>query len=264
MKKIFPLSLLFLAASFYAQNISDYQYIQVTTKDFANNKYGLTNMLEAQLKQKNYTVISEDLVPGSVAVRDKCDLLTAEIVDTSNMFRNRLELNFKDCNNKIIASVEGKSMEKDFEPGMRDALAKASNEISASNPTVKSEPVKAEIAVIKTEEKVPVETPTPVAAKEIPLQKIENVAIKKTNSAEVYSNGTISLNKIFLSESQFILVSPNTSTPYAIFKASTKKDVYHVQLQDGTSTLGYLEDGKIVVDQPTAEGNFRKENFTKK
>ena len=44
-------------------------------------------------------------------------------------------------------------------------------------------------------------------------------------------------------------------------KESTKKEVYRVQLQDGSQTLGYVENGNIVIEIPNAEGSFRKEIF---
>ena len=88
-----------------------------------------------------------------------------------------------------------------------------------------------------------------------------NSGAKTENKAETFSNGTLNLNRIFISDSQFILASPNDSTPYAIFKESTKKEVYRVQLQDGSQTLGYVENGNIVIELPNADGSFRKEIF---
>ena len=72
------------------------------------------------------------------------------------------------------------------------------------------------------------------------------------------------LNKINLSNGEFILVNPNNSVPFATFKPSAKKDVFRVQLQDETATLGYVENGKILVEIPNADGSFKNEEFLKK
>ena len=84
------------------------------------------------------------------------------------------------------------------------------------------------------------------------------------NKAEIYTNGLLNLTKINISANQFILANPNNSVPYAIFNASAKKDVFRVQLENGVQTLGYWEDGKIVVEIPNSDGSFKREVFSKK
>ena len=80
----------------------------------------------------------------------------------------------------------------------------------------------------------------------------------------MYSNGSATFNRIFLANGEFILVNPNNSVPYATFKPSTKKEVYRVQLNDGTATIGYLEDGNIVLELANSDGSFRKEILSRK
>ena len=92
----------------------------------------------------------------------------------------------------------------------------------------------------------------------------DKTAFKPNNKAEIYRNGSLSLNKILLSNGEFILADPNSSAPYGIFKPSTKKDTYRVQLQDGTTTLGYMEDGKIVIEKTNSDGSLRTEVFEMK
>jgi hypothetical protein len=40
-----------------------------------------------------------------------------------------------------------------------------------------------------------------------------------------------------------------------------KFDVYRVTLENGTSTLGYTENGNLVIEIPTNDGNYKKEVF---
>ena len=41
-------------------------------------------------------------------------------------------------------------------------------------------------------------------------------------------------------------------------------DVYRVTLENGTSTIGYSENGNLVIEIPTSDGNYKKEVFTAK
>lgn len=260
MKKILQLSFFLLFAVAYSQNISDYAFVYVDGKsgNFEENKYGLNTNLKAKLTAKKYHVINENTESWPEAAKNNpCGVLKAEIADTSTFLKNKLQINFKDCNGKTVASFEGKSNLKEFETGFKDALNNASQFFPASNPV-------AQLAVT-TKQETPKQTVT-IAAEPVKTTSVtaEINPGKTENKAQTFSNGTLNLNRIFISDSQFILASPNNSTPYAIFKATTKKEVYRVQLQDGTQTLGYLENGNIVIEMQNADGSFRKDLFLKK
>ena len=248
MKKFLQISSVLLVSVLYGQQISDYHYILIPDT-FANakaNRYDLDKLLSAQLQAKKFIVITEN----SPESKNLCEYLKAEISDTGNMLTNKVRIEFKDCYNKSLAILDGKSRSKDIEEGMQDALKNAMMNIPVSNPVKNAAALQKESAPINTQKE----------------EKTENIAsqISTTNTTEkanVYSNGTLSLNKIFLSNGEFILANPNNSVPYGIFKPSAKKDTYRVQLQDGTTTLGYLEDGEIIVEIPNADGSFKKEIF---
>ena len=248
MKKFLQISSVLLVSVLYGQQISDYHYILIPDT-FANakaNRYDLDKLLSAQLQAKKFIVINEN----SPESKNLCEYLKAEISDTGNMLTNKVQIEFKDCYNKSLAILDGKSRSKDIEEGMQDALKNAMINIPLSNPVKNAAALQKESAPINTQKE----------------EKTENIAsqISTTNTTEkanVYSNGSLSLNKILLSNGEFILADPNSSAPYGIFKPSTKKDTYRVQLQDGTTTLGYLEDGEIIVEIPNADGSFKKEIF---
>lgn len=256
MKKILNFAFFLLFTAVYSQNISDYTFVYIAGKtgDFEANKYGLATLLSAKLTAKKYVVISESKDSWPEAAKNNpCGVLKAELADTSTFLKNKLQINFQDCSGKTVVSYEAKSNIKEYEPGFKDALNTASKTFPASNPV--------KLAAISQ-----TETPKPnVAIVAEPVKSTSNQTpnsgAKTENKAEIFSNGTFNLNRIFISDSQFILASPNNSTPYAIFKATTKKDVYRVQLQDGSQTLGYIEHGNIVIELPNADGSFRKEIF---
>ena len=264
MKKILQISTLLLITFFYGQQVSDYQYIYIPEKfnDQDVNKYGLNDLLQLKLKQKKFTVITESKEnwPEEL-LQNPCQILTADLLNTSNMFKNKLKVEFKNCDNKTIGLVDGISSIKEFEPGMREALEVAAKKIPMSAPVEKSMTLQKEetpnqVEIVKKDSPVVAETKK---AQVVPAPKTEATASQK---AEFYSNGSLTLTKIFLTNGDFILVNPNNSVPYATFKPSTKKEVYRVQLGNGASTLGYLEDGTIVVELADSDGSFRKEIFT--
>ena len=268
MKKILQFSTLLMLPFLYAQQISDYQYIRVPEKfgDAEVNKSGLNELLQIKLKQKKFTVLTtKDKWPAD-AMQNPCHIMTAELLNNSNMFKNRLKIEFKDCENKTISVLDGKSSIKEFEPGMRDALEDAVKQIPPSSPveqflTVK--PKETKKAVEQTEN----QNTTRTVVTE--TQTVPNNAAPKTEKtvgqkAEVYANGNITVTRIFLAEGEFILVNPNHSVPYATFKPTAKKEVYRVKLADGTATFGYLEEEKIVIELPNSDGSYRNEVYSRK
>lgn len=249
MKKLLSFSLLMVFATAFSQNISDYAYIYVPKnfQDAKANKYGLTDLLKSKLKAKKYIIVEN-------AADLSCEMLRAEVSDTSSFIKNKVQISFKDCNDKIIANTEGKSNIKEFEPGMQEALQFAVNTIPASAPKSVA------ITILKDKSQPISQRNAETNATKLEL---ENDVIAESK-AETFSNGTLNFKKIIISPNQFILANPNNSVTFAIFKTSTKNGVYHVQLENGRHTLGYWENGKIVVDIPQSDGSYAKEEFLKK
>jgi hypothetical protein len=265
MKKSLHILSLFLTAILFGQKISDYQNIELKFKDFKDNKYGLNDILTTNLVKKNFVVLAEPRENWSAEIaKNPCDILIAEIVDSSTMFRNKVKIDFKDCNNKTLSSLDGVSMTKEFQPGMQEALRNIIKNIPTSDPTPRPkiatliEKVTIPTPVIILEEKTAViPTQTAILNNPKPAQKLEN-------KTEIYSNGKLTLTKIFLQNGEFILAEAGNSLPFAMLKPSTKKEVFHVQLSDGIMTIGYLEEGKIVIDRKSSSGIFVKEIFSQK
>lgn len=263
MKKAIQFSTILLAALFYSQSVSNFKYILIPEK-FKNekaNNYDLNLLLASKLKAKKFAVISENSINQPAEVSNPCEVLKAELADTSSIFTNKARITFSDCSDKEIASFDGKSSKKDFEAGMRDALQNALNAIPPSSQTKKAVAVQKEVPQQTLQKAVVAENPV-VVQKEVVAQSALPTETK--SAAEIYTNGTLTLNKIILTNGEFILVNPNSAVPYAIFKPSTRKDSYRVQLSNGTATLGYLEGGKIVVEVSNADGSLRREVFERK
>lgn len=231
----------------FGQNISDYKYIYVSKDlDKKINDYQLDKILATSLKTKKYVVIQDKMENWPTELRDnKCQVLKANILDDSSFLKNKIKVVYKDCNEKTILEAKGASSEKDYELGYPEALKESLMKVPMSNP-------KETIAI------------TPVTEKPIE-QIIEKDTPKSTSTqASVFTNGKETFQRIDIGNGQFILVNPNSSTPYATFKESTKKIAYHVKLQNGETTLGYLENGNIILEIPQSNDTYKKEVFQPK
>ena len=252
MKNITIFLFVFLIAVVKAQTVSDYKYILIPAEfnDFKDNKaYGLGNLLEKSLKAKKYTVLSSTKNDWpSDALMNPCSILNTDLLNDKSMFRNKLILQFKDCNNKVVFNEKGSSMIKEFEPGFQDALKQTLVKIPVSNPTT-------------TVNKIAETTYTEPIKKQLQGSKED---ILQTSNVVRYSNGTRSVQKIQIDNSQFILVDGNSSVPFATLKSTTKEGVFRVKLGSGESTIGYYENANIVIEMPKANGDYIKEDFAAK
>lgn len=266
MKKLISLSLLLcLSITMYGQNISDYEYIYVPTKfsDFDTNEYNLNTLLKKALQDKKYKVVQQEMTNWPEELRQNpCKVLNVELNNDSNMFRNRVKLQFTDCQKKVISETKGNSLYKEYDLGFQDALKQSLATIPVCMPNPNN-------ILSKVEGDVKTETPKPINQKEIQEVKKETTAVdvsvpvksQDAKKVESFSKGNVSYQKINISKDQFILVSTVSSVPYATFKSTAKADVYRVTLESGTSTLGYYENGNLVIEIPTNGGDFKREVF---
>lgn len=235
MKKLSMLMLAICSTAVFGQKVSDYKYISVPDR-FTTFKgdYGLEDVLTKALKSKKYAVLptSKDQWPWE-AKDNHCNVLNANVVSVKSFFTNKLVLEFKDCNNKTVLESKGSSDIKEFEEGLADALKVALKNVGVSNPVQNS---------------------------------VSQTPSVTSNEGANYSNGKIDVQKIQIDANQFILAKSGSSVPFAIFKTTSKKEVFMVKLSDNTSTMttGYFENGNIVIDIPQADGTYSKEVFTQK
>lgn len=250
MKKISIILSTFCLTLTFGQKVSDYKYVSVPENflSFKKGDYGMGSLLIKSLKGKKFIVLPTDKQQWPSEVRqNQCNAVTADILNDSSFLRNKVILQFKDCNDKVILESKGSSSIKDFTEGYPDALQKSLINVPVSNPVA-----------------------TDVATNQIsPINEVKetvsvNSATTNDKKAERYSNGKLDLQKIQIDGSHFILADANSSVPYATFKATTKKDVFRVKLSNGEWTIGYFEGGNIIVEVPQSNGELSKEVFSVK
>ncbi|MFL9835748.1 hypothetical protein [Chryseobacterium terrae] len=250
MKKLSIIISSFCVMLSYAQKVSDYKYVVVPSvfESFKKDNYGLSAFLAKNLKSKQYIVISENRGQWpEEANADPCSVLNANVINDSGFLRNKIILEFKDCNSKVVSSEKGSSSIKEYEEGYPDALSKALVNIPVSRPIQQNTDYKNKAQI--TKETVQ-ETPKVIEPK------------SQASKAVKYSNGKLSLQKIQIDGSQFILADGNSSVPFATFKETTKKDVFRVKLSSGESTTGYYENGNLVIEIPKSNDEYSKEVFS--
>ncbi|WP_292009318.1 hypothetical protein [Chryseobacterium sp.] len=253
MKKTFIFIFSFGLSLVFGQKVSDFRYVHISEKfeSFKDNQYGLAPFLSKALKGKKYVIVegSKDNWPSELK-QSPCNVINAEVLNDSSFLRNKVKLQFKDCNDKEILSTKGSSSIKDYEEGYRDALIQALIAVPVSNPVnnIAVEP--------KNEIKQEVIEKETVA--EISALPVENAGAQK------FSNGKLNLQRIQIDNAQFILADANSSVPYATFKITGKKDVFRVKLANGLNTIGYWENGNMVIELPVSGDEYTKEVFYKK
>ncbi|SIT14803.1 hypothetical protein SAMN05421786_106256 [Chryseobacterium ureilyticum] len=254
MKKISVFTLAICSALAFGQKVSDYKYILIPEKfeTFKNNSYGLGEYLEKGLKSKSYVVLPKSIDQWPSEAKDNsCNVLNANILNDKSLFTNKVILQFKDCNNKVVLESKGRSDIKEFEEGFPDALKQALMNVGASNPVAMLPPVQTQASNVTKNSAQTSAPETTTTSSVVP-------------TAGNYTNGKIAVQKIQIDESQFILAQAGSSVPFAVFKATSRKDVFMVKLADGNMTTGYFENGNIVIDIPQADGKFTKDVFTGK
>ncbi|MEF9479551.1 hypothetical protein ACR1PO_14220 [Chryseobacterium sp. RRHN12] len=246
MKKLSMVVLAVCSTMAFAQKVSDYKYVAIPEKfETFKEDYGLKNFFTKALTGKKYIILPviKDRWPAE-AKSNFCNVVTADIINDKNLFKNKLIVQFKDCNNNMILESKGGSKIKEFEEGLQDALREAMIKIPVSNPA----------ALLPASDNNAQRTSSEIVS-----------AVSASNSeASNYSNGKLELQKIQLDPNQFILAKSGSSVPFAVFKATSKDSVFIVKLSDGTTTIGYFENGNIVIDIPQADGKYAKEVYAAK
>jgi hypothetical protein len=250
MKKITLIIVTACSTFAFGQKVSDYKYVSLPSKfETFKEDFGLVEGFTKTLRSKNYTVIPADKQQWPAEAKENpCSVVAADVINDSGFLRNKVLVQFKDCNDKIISSVKGASNIKEYKEGYQDALKQTYVSISPANPVAQKQQ---QTLVQQTE-------------------SIEQPAITNTTSADngtngvKFSNGKADYQKVQIDNSQFILVGTNSSSPFATFKATTKNDVFRVKMQNGDATLGYYENGNIIIEIPQSNGEYTKEIFSKK
>ncbi len=107
----------------YAQESYKYIIIPTYSSEIGKglNPYGISSSIQKILNEKSIAnKFQTDQIPD-----DYCEALILELHNNSNMFKNRLGIELKDCNNRVIWKGEGMGQSKEYAKGYAEAAADA-------------------------------------------------------------------------------------------------------------------------------------------
>ncbi|MDN3547444.1 hypothetical protein [Mucilaginibacter aquaedulcis] len=130
MKRYILVLFLFLTFSGYAQNsINNYKYVIVPEKySFLkeNDQYSLNSLTKYLLQDRGFTTYIDNAELPTELANNKCNALTADLLEKGGMFTTSVTLLLKDCHGNIVfKSKEGKSREKEYKVAYNMALRDA-------------------------------------------------------------------------------------------------------------------------------------------
>jgi hypothetical protein len=234
MKKI---SLLFFVFSFvsFAQEINNYQYVVVPKKfdDFKyENSNGLNTNVKLMLRKYGFKAYSPDELISEQINLNRCEFLTADLSDVSNLMVTKVRVVLKDCNEKIIFQTEiGTSREKEHVVGYNQALRAAAKSFETLN------------------YKYVGKTTASQATVEKPVVKVidDKIESKSTPSSAVFffAQPTANGYQVVDSEPKVIMRLYNTSQKN-VFMADKNGVNGTVLLKDGQWVFEYYNNGNLI------------------
>lgn len=167
---ILSICILFTITAHSQSTLNNYKYVLVPAKfDFLKeeDQYGLNSSTKLQLELKGFVALmSNEKLPDEVA-GNKCNALTAEVIQKKGFLVTNLTVQLKDCQGNILfKSKEGKSREKEFRPAYNLALQDAFtslNDVAYKYDGTVAAPVQQVAAAAPTQPAMPVAT-TPAPA----------------------------------------------------------------------------------------------------
>ncbi len=178
MKKF--LSFIFIFTGIFiskAQDLNSYRFVVVPEKfEFLKepDQYQLNSLAKFLFEKYGFEAFIEgEEIPAELN-QNRCEGLFANVSSDSGLFRTRLTLILKDCNNRVVyTSPEGVSREKDFQTAFQEALRNAFANLETLNFDYRETIVSGRPEIERAGEEKPVnkEVPSEIAVKqEVPVQ----------------------------------------------------------------------------------------------
>ncbi len=174
----------FIVTTVFSQsNLSDYKYVIVPNKfDFLKERdqYQLNSLAQFLFNKYGFEALMEGGDYPEDLIRNRCLALRSDVMKGAGMFKTKLTVELKDCNDRLVYTSElGESREKDYSKAYVEALRASFKSIEALNYKYKpNENITALQTTKNSEEKNEV-------AQEIQELKQEIQNLKKEKEAEV-------------------------------------------------------------------------------
>lgn len=270
---------LIVTSVFSQANLNDYKYVIVPTKyDFLKGKdqYQLNSFTAFLFNKYGFQTLMEgDEYPEDL-VRNRCLALRSDVTKESGMFKTKLLLELKSCNDQVVFTTKmGESREKEYQRAYTEAMRNAFksfedvnykyepkvDDIVVETPKVEVKPevseeikkLKEEIKTLKNEKKVEVVEVEKPKVVEAPVVIPEPKPVKKVEAVVE----EIVLDILYAQEidNGFQLVD---STPKVVYKIK-KTGQTNLFLVENENAIIYKIGDTWVYEYSTDEGVKQKE-----
>jgi len=266
MKRNFLLTLiaiLYITLNFAQNSLNAYKYVIIPkTYDFLKeeDKYNLNSLTKHLFSKKGFETLMEDESYPADLIDNPCLAVTTDVLDNSNLFTSKLNIELTDCYNKVVfTSSQGKSKEKDFQKSYHGALRNAFKSIDELDYSFDTQMVvnKAVVAQTQAPKVISKEVPT-VSVVPVASEPVKAIPSKKS-VARSYTNENISFFLIEQNNSLIAYVNQSKDDSYqkgemiATLKKTSLPDVYRISWKNDQGnfedTTGYFdEEGNLKVD----------------
>ncbi len=250
---LFLLLLLTLTSGFSQNNLNAYKYVIVPNQyDFLKSadQFQLNSLSEFLFNKHGFIALMEDSEFPEDLIKNRCLALKSDVARDKNLFKTKLNVVLKDCNDKIVyTSKAGESREKEYKIAYNQALRAAFKTFSTLN--YKYEP--ATTVTVGSPKQL-----KPIAEKEI----IEKEIIEEENIKKIEQPATVLNTQETVTNTANILYAQAMTNGYQLVDSSPKvlykilktglKDVFMLKGQeaiiyrfDEQWIMEYYENGSI-------------------
>ncbi|MBF6640372.1 hypothetical protein IVB69_02645 [Flavobacterium sp. J49] len=235
MKKIMLCLILLMSLASSAQSVNDYQFV-IVPKRFdsfkEDDKHGLNTSVKLLLQKYGFKAYFSDDSFFDTNVGNRCDFLTADLINESGLFVTKIRIALKDCKGNVVYQTEiGSSREKQYSIAYSQALRAAAKSFETLNYKYNGS-----VAV------EPAAEPKPVV--KVIDSKIDTVPVT-TNEVFFFAQPTANGYQVIDNEPKVIMRLYNTSQKN-VFMADKNGVNGTVLIKEGKWVFEYYDNGKLV------------------
>ena len=211
------------------EQLNDYKYIVVQEQFSCQKKandYQLNGLTQFLLQKQNFKVFLESESLPEDAVKNGCLVVYADVTEHSNIFKTKLKINFRNCNNQVVfTSEEGISSAKEYKVAYNVALRNTIKTFQNFKHNYKVQKVSQPL-VLEEEDTLDTIVKPQEKAPNTVLKKVVETTDLKVSKKDLYKAELIP-GSVFC----YQLKTDNNTIAYTIL-FSVKEDVYIIKGMD--------------------------------